>query len=78
MTTEIRQTHIEELIRQLTPCAHGHQTKAITKFVLAIIDKQMGNSLGACCALNAFKAKLLSIGEMAYARVRSIAPRRVN
>jgi hypothetical protein len=39
MTTEIRPTHVEELIKRLTPCAHGHQAKAITKFVLAIVDK---------------------------------------
>jgi hypothetical protein len=48
MTTGIRPTHVEELIKQLTPWAHGHQTKAITKFVLAIIYKQTGNSLDAC------------------------------
>jgi hypothetical protein len=39
MTTEILPTHVEELIKRLTPCADGRQTKAITKFVLAIIDK---------------------------------------
>ena len=78
MTTEIRPPHVEELIKHLTPWAHGHQTKAITKFVLAIIDKQTGNSPDACRILDAFKAKLLSIGEMAYARVRSVAPRRAN
>jgi len=44
MTTEIRPTHVEELIKRLTPRAHGHQTKAITKFAVAIIDKQTGNS----------------------------------
>jgi hypothetical protein len=32
---------------------------------LFVIDKQMGKSPDACLILNAFKAKLLSIGEMA-------------
>ena len=48
MTTEIRPTHGEDLFKHPTPWAHGHQTKAITKFVLAIIDKQTGNSHDAC------------------------------
>jgi len=48
MTTEIRLTYVEELIKQLTPWAHGHQTKAITRFLLAIIDKQTGKSPDAC------------------------------
>jgi len=48
MTTEIRPTHLEELIKRLTPWAHSHQTKATTKFVLAIIDKQTGNSPDVC------------------------------
>ena len=78
MTTEIRPTHVEEIVEQLTPRAHGHQTEAITKFVLAIINKQTSNSLDVCRILNAFKAKLLFIGEMAYARVRPISPRRAN
>jgi hypothetical protein len=42
MTTEIKPTRIEEFIKQMMPWAHGHQIKAITKFVLAIIDKQTG------------------------------------
>jgi len=48
MTTEIRPTLVEELVKQLTPWAYGHQTKAVTKIVLAIIDKQTGNSPDAC------------------------------
>src|SRR6266511_1584233 len=43
MTTEILPTRVEEFIKRMTPWAHGHQIKAITKFVLAIIDKQTGN-----------------------------------
>jgi len=46
MTTEILPTRVEEFIKQMMPWAHGHQIKAITKFVLAIIDKQTGNQAG--------------------------------
>jgi hypothetical protein len=42
MTTEIQPTRVTEFIKQMMPWAHGHQLKAITKFVLAIIDKQTG------------------------------------
>ena len=42
MTTEIQPTRIEEFIKQMMPWAHGHQVKAIAKFVLAIIDQQTG------------------------------------
>lgn len=42
MTTEIQPTRVAEFIKQMMPWAHGHQLKAITKFVLAIIDKQTG------------------------------------
>ena len=42
MTTEIQPTRIAEFIKQMMPWAHGHQLKAISKFVLAIIDKQTG------------------------------------
>jgi hypothetical protein len=42
MTTEIQPTRIAEFIKQMMPWAHGHQVKAITRFVLAIIDKQTG------------------------------------
>ena len=42
MTTEIQPTRVEEFIRQMMPDAHGHQIKAVAKFVLAIIDKQTG------------------------------------
>jgi Transposase DDE domain len=42
MTTEIQPTRVEEFIKQMMPWAHGHQLKAISKFVLAIIDKQTG------------------------------------
>lgn len=42
MTTEIQPTRVEEFIRQMMPGAHGHQIKAVAKFVLAIIDKQTG------------------------------------
>jgi hypothetical protein len=36
-------TELEEFIKKMMPQAHGHQIKAITKFVLAIIEKQTGN-----------------------------------
>jgi hypothetical protein len=39
----ISPTRLEEFIKEMMPWAHGHQIKAITKFVLAIIDKQTGN-----------------------------------
>jgi len=42
MSTQILSTRVEEFIKQMTPWAHGHQIKAITKFVLAIIEKQTG------------------------------------
>jgi Transposase DDE domain len=42
MSTEIQPTRIKEFIKQMMPWAHGHQIKAITKFVLAIIEKQTG------------------------------------
>ena len=42
MTTGIQPTRIAEFIKQMMPWAHGHQIKAISKFVLAIIDKQTG------------------------------------
>jgi hypothetical protein len=42
MTTEIQPTRVAEFIKQMMPWAHGHQLKAISKFVLAIIDKQTG------------------------------------
>jgi hypothetical protein len=42
MSTEIQPTRVEEFIKQMMPWAHGHQIKAITKFVLAIIEKQTG------------------------------------
>src|SRR6266540_3056240 len=42
MSTEILPTRVEEFIKQMMPWAHGHQIKAITKFVLAIIEKQTG------------------------------------
>jgi Transposase DDE domain len=42
MTTEIEPTRVEEFIKEMMPWAHGHQIKAITKFVLAIIEKQTG------------------------------------
>jgi hypothetical protein len=42
MTTEIQPTRVAEFIKQMMPCAHGHQIKAISKFVLAIIENQTG------------------------------------
>ena len=42
MTTAIQPTRVAEFIKQMMLWAHGHQIKAITKFVLAIIDKQTG------------------------------------
>jgi len=43
MTTESLPTRLENYIKELLPWAHGHQLKAITTFVAAIIDKQTGN-----------------------------------
>src|SRR5215831_10877289 len=40
MSTEIRPTRVEEFIKQMLPWAHGHQIKAITKFVLAISEQE--------------------------------------
>jgi hypothetical protein len=42
MTIESLPTRLEDYIKQLLPWAHGHQCKAITTFVAAIIDKQTG------------------------------------
>lgn len=42
MTTEIQPTRVSEFIKEMMPWAHAHQIKAITKFVLAIIDTQTG------------------------------------
>src|SRR6266498_2176324 len=52
MTTEILPTRVEEFIKQIMPWAHGHQIKTITKFVLAIIDKQQGNQEAAAKQLS--------------------------
>lgn len=43
MTTETLPTRLEDYIKELLPWAHGHQLKAITTFVAAIIDKQTGS-----------------------------------
>jgi len=42
MSAEIQPTGSEEFFKQMMPWAHGHQIKAITRFVLAIIEKQTG------------------------------------
>jgi hypothetical protein len=42
MTTDIQPTRVNEFIKQIMPWAHGHQVKAIARFVLAIIEKQTG------------------------------------
>src|SRR5262245_25964714 len=42
MTTDALPTRLEDYIRELLPWAHGHQLKAITTFVAAIIDQQTG------------------------------------
>lgn len=42
MTTDSFPTRLEDYIRELLPWAHGHQLKAITTFVAAIIDQQTG------------------------------------
>src|SRR5262249_52075467 len=42
MSTEIQPTRVEEFIKQMLPWAHGHQFKATTKFVLAVIKTQTG------------------------------------
>jgi hypothetical protein len=41
--TTISPTELEEFIKKMMPWAHGHQIKSISKFVLAIIEKQTGN-----------------------------------
>jgi len=41
--TTVLPTELHEFIKKMMPWAHGHQIKAITKFVLAIIEKQTGN-----------------------------------
>ena len=42
MTTDSFPTRLEDYIRELLPWAHGHQLKAMTTFVAAIIDQQTG------------------------------------
>jgi hypothetical protein len=42
MTTDSVPTRLEEYIKELLPWAHGHQRKAITTFVAAILDQQTG------------------------------------
>jgi hypothetical protein len=42
MSAEIQPTRIDEFIKQMMQWAHGHQIKAIAKFVIAIIEKQTG------------------------------------
>lgn len=42
MTTDTLPTRIDDFIKEMMPWAHGHQIKAISKFVLAIIEKQTG------------------------------------
>jgi hypothetical protein len=39
----ISPTELEEFIKKMMPWAHGHQIKSISKFALAIIEKQTGN-----------------------------------
>ena len=39
MTTESLPTRLADYIKELLPWAHGHQRKAITTFVAAIIDQ---------------------------------------
>jgi len=41
--TTVSPTELQEFIKKMMPWAHGHQIKAVTKFVLAIIEKQTGN-----------------------------------
>ena len=40
--TTVLPTELQQFIKQMMPWAHGHQLKAIAKFVLAIIEKQTG------------------------------------
>jgi hypothetical protein len=42
MTTETLPTRVEHFIKEMMPWAHGHQVKALARFVIAIIDKQTG------------------------------------
>jgi hypothetical protein len=42
MTTDSLPTRLADYIKELLPWAHGHQRKAITTFVAAIIDQQTG------------------------------------
>ncbi len=41
-TLDSSTTRLMEYIREVLPWAHGHQLKAITTFVAAILDKQSG------------------------------------
>jgi len=43
METQDSTIHLKDYIGKLLPWAHGHQLKAITAFVEAIIEKQTGN-----------------------------------
>jgi hypothetical protein len=40
MSAEIQPIDSEEFIKQMMPWAHGHQIKAINRFVLAIIENK--------------------------------------
>jgi len=42
MPTDSLPTRLTDYIKELLPWAHGHQRKAITTFVAAIIDQQTG------------------------------------
>lgn len=42
MSTETLPTRLPEYIKEILPWAHGHQIKAITAFVAAILAKQTG------------------------------------
>jgi len=61
-TSDSQTTRLSEYIKELLPWAHGHQLKAITTFVSAIIEKQTGTqaALARTCGNQEAATKRLS------------------
>lgn len=61
-TTDSSTTRLLEYIKEVLPWAHGHQLKAITTFVAAILDKQSGTqaALAGTCGNQEAATKRLS------------------
>ncbi len=61
-TSDSQTTRLNEYIKELLPWAHGHQLKAITTFVSAIIEKQTGTqaALARTCGNQEAATKRLS------------------